>query len=78
MSFEQDTISVNQIPTETERENCRCRIEAIHSLFIHFGFESTLGDPVPFGTYMLQAAHIAKINEENDEVVIAGLMHNIG
>ena len=54
------------------------RLEAVFSLFNHFGFNCIEGDVVPMAIHMLQAAHIAKINDASKEMIIASLMHNIG
>ena len=62
------------MPT-TSFENIVDRIEAV---FRDHGDAEYLGEPVTMSQHMLQAAHLAELQGEAEDIVVAALLHDIG
>lgn len=56
----------------------RTIIPFLADIFARRGAEEYLGEPVTIGQHMLQAAHFAAKDGQNDDVVVAALLHDIG
>ena len=53
-------------------------VDFIGSIFERRGGEEYLGEPVTMGQHMLQGATLAEQSEEQDEIVVGALLHDIG
>ena len=53
-------------------------VDFIGSIFERRGGEEYLGEPVTMGQHMLQGATLAEQSEEQDEIVVGVLLHDIG
>ena len=53
-------------------------VEFLADIFLRRGSEEYLGEPVTMEQHMLQAAHFAESAGEDEVVVVAALLHDIG
>jgi 2-amino-1-hydroxyethylphosphonate dioxygenase (glycine-forming) len=61
-----------------QKSNNRTRINEIFYLLTHKGSGAYFAEPVTQLEHALQAAHHAKINTEDEDVILAALLHDIG
>ena len=53
-------------------------VSFLADVFKRRGAEEYLGEPVTIAEHMLQGAHIAEQNGENETIIVAALLHDIG
>ena len=53
-------------------------VEFLADIFLRRGSEEYLGEPVTMEQHMLQAAHFAESSGEDEIVIVAALLHDIG
>ena len=53
-------------------------VEFLEDIFLRRGSEEYLGEPVTMEQHMLQAAHFAEAAGEDELVIVAALLHDIG
>jgi len=50
----------------------------LHDIFDRRGGEEYLGEPVTMAQHMLQSAHLAEQDNEDEVIIVAALLHDIG